>query len=187
MAEASAIKKLSISSICCCKMKVLLQGVPNENFAFQMVVTLKLSISDLTNSSSQNMFVWFTFSTSCIHFDFLPYQFWVSTDLGSQIGNFDFGYSIVCGIFAIFLPIWFYVKSILVDFRRSKTAILTILKVLNFDFWKNFTLEIVKDSQKFKILSYSNSQKWQFLKLQSPKWPKLFSRKNLTWRKILKF
>ena len=38
----------------------------------------------------------------------------------------------------------FYVKSILVDFRRSKTAVETILEALNFDFWKNFTVEILK-------------------------------------------
>jgi len=32
----------------------------------------------------------------------------------------------------------------LADFRRSKTAISTILEALNFDFKKNFTLENVK-------------------------------------------
>ena len=57
------------------------------------------------------------------------------------------------GNFRIFLSLWFYVKSILADFRRSKTAILTILEALNFDFWKNLTLEKVKDSQKFNIQS----------------------------------
>ena len=34
-----------------------------------------------------------------------------------------------CGNLAIFLPLRFYVKSILADFRESKTAILTILAV----------------------------------------------------------
>ena len=38
----------------------------------------------------------------------------------------------------------FSVKSILADLIRSKTAILTVLEALNFDFWK---------------------QKWQFLGL----------------------
>ena len=33
---------------------------------------------------------------------------------------------------------------------RSKPAIFTILEVLNFDFWKYFTLENVKNSQKFR-------------------------------------
>ena len=35
-------------------------------------------------------------------------------------------------------------KSILADFRRSKTAVLTILKALNFEFMKNLTLENIK-------------------------------------------
>ena len=45
------------------------------------------------------------------------------------------------GNLAIFLSLWFYVKSILADFWRSKTTISTILEALNFDFLKNFTLE----------------------------------------------
>ena len=35
-------------------------------------------------------------------------------------------------------------KSVLADFRRSKTAVFIILEALNFDFWKNFTVEILK-------------------------------------------
>ena len=68
----------------------------------------------------------------------LPTQIFLNTDLGSLIG--------------IFLQLHFYVKSILTDFRRSKSAILTILEALNFDFWKNFTLENVLRSknQKFR-------------------------------------
>ena len=42
-------------------------------------------------------------------------------------------------------------KSILADFRRSKTAILTILDVLNSHFWKNFTPENVKIAKNSKI------------------------------------
>ena len=38
------------------------------------------------------------------------------------------------GNLAIFLSVNFYVKSILADFRRTKSAILTILKALNFKF-----------------------------------------------------
>ena len=53
-------------------------------------------------------------------------------------------------------------KSILADFRRWKTANLTILMALNFDFWKNVTLENVKITQKFKIKSYSKSQNGSF-------------------------
>ena len=67
-----------------------------------------------------------------------PGMLWKSTDLGSQIGIFG------CGNLKIFLPLWFYVKSILADFRRSKTVVLTILQALNFDFWKNLTLEMSK-------------------------------------------
>ena len=39
-----------------------------------------------------------------------------------------------CGNFRIFLSFRFYVKSILAHFKRSKTAISTILRALNFDF-----------------------------------------------------
>ena len=42
-------------------------------------------------------------------------------------------------------------KSILAEFGGPKTAVLTILETLNFDFWKNYTLENVKISQKFKF------------------------------------
>ena len=35
------------------------------------------------------------------------------------------------------------------DFTRSKTVVLTFSEALNFDFWKNFTLENVTISQKF--------------------------------------
>ena len=49
-----------------------------------------------------------------------------------------------CGNVRIFLPFRFYVKSILADFRRSKSAFLTILEALNFDFWKTVTLEMSK-------------------------------------------
>ena len=79
---------------------------------------------------------------------------------------------------AMILPFWFYVKSILADFRRSKTDILTILEALNFDFWKSYTLENVKNSQKFKIQSCSNDQNGSF---GASKWPKLISRKIWVW------
>ena len=50
----------------------------------------------------------------------------------------------IFGKFAIFHPLRFYVKSILADLRRSKTAILTILKALNYDFG---TFKLVKMSK----------------------------------------
>ena len=43
-----------------------------------------------------------------------------------------------CGNFRIFLLFRFYVKSILADFKGSKTDVLTILKALNFDFLEKF-------------------------------------------------
>ena len=91
---------------------------------------------------------------------------------------------IQCGNLPIIMPLWFYVKSIFADFRRSKTAILTILKALNFVFWKNFILGNVKSSQNFNIRSYSNGQNgsyWCF------KMTKIDFMWNLGGKKILKF
>ena len=39
-------------------------------------------------------------------------------------------------------------KSIVAVFKTSKPAVLTILEALNFNFWKNVTLENVKNPQK---------------------------------------
>ena len=58
--------------------------------------------------------------------------------------DFDFSFfsffSAQYGNLAIFLQLWFYVKSILADFRWSKTAILTILAVLFLTFWAIFDI-----------------------------------------------
>ena len=75
-----------------------------------------------------------------------------------------------CGNLAIFLGLWFHVKTILADFRRSIIAVLTILEALNFDSWKNFTLDNVK------ITKNSNLRTAQIVKMAvfgAPKWPKL--------------
>ena len=69
-----------------------------------------------------------------------------------------------CGNLAIFLPLWFKVKSIFADFSWSKTVVLTILEGLNFWIYGHFTLEMVKTAV-----------------LGASKWPKLIG------RKILKF
>ena len=53
------------------------------------------------------------------------------------------------------LPFWLYVKSVLVNFWRSKTAVFTILEALNFDLRKKFTLQ---NFQKFKIQICTNGQ-----------------------------
>ena len=50
------------------------------------------------------------------------------------------------------LPLWFYVKSTLTDFRRSNTAIPTILEVLSFD---SLGIWLLKMS---KILKFQNGQ-----------------------------
>ena len=106
-----------------------------------------------------------------------------NTDLGSLIWIFDCRFSIRCGNLAIIQPFWFYVKSILADFRQSKTVILTILKALNFVFWKYFTLENVKKYLKLKFQSRSNGQK-AVLGLQNHKnWFYVKSER----QKILKF
>ena len=57
----------------------------------------------------------------------------------------------ICGYLAIVLPLWFHVKSIIADFRMSKTANKTILEALNFDIWKFFTLEMSKISKNLKF------------------------------------
>ena len=59
-----------------------------------------------------------------------------STELGSLIGNFDCAYYTVLK-FTISLLLWFYMKSILADFKRSKTTVLTILKALMFYFFRH--------------------------------------------------
>ena len=53
------------------------------------------------------------------------------------------------GNFRIFMPFRFYVKSILANFRWSKTAILAFLEALNFDFLVIFTFENVTNFEKF--------------------------------------
>ena len=85
---------------------------------------------------------------------------------------------------AIFMLIWFYVKSNLADFRGSKPVKSTILEALNFDFFGNFTLENVKNIQKFKIQSCSYGQIVSFL---SFKMTNIDFTYNLSGRKILKF
>ena len=55
-----------------------------------------------------------------------------------------------CGNLIIFLPLRFYVKSILAHFRRLQTALVTILEDLIFNYWKSFVLANVKDFQNFR-------------------------------------
>ena len=71
------------------------------------------------------------------------------------------------GNFRNSLSFTFHVKSILAAFKRSKTAVLTILEALNFDFWKNFTLENVTNSQNIHNSEQLKSSKSQLLSLWS--------------------
>ena len=56
-----------------------------------------------------------------------------------------------CGNLAIFLPLWFYEKSILADFRRLKTVTLTILEAFSFDFLVISHLKMSKISKNSKF------------------------------------
>ena len=81
------------------------------------------------------------------------------TNLGSLIGNFDCGYT-TAWEFSNFpaTTFIFYVKSVFADLRRSKTAVLNILKALNLDSCK---------CQKFPKIQNSNAQKCSFMGLQN--------------------
>ena len=88
-----------------------------------------------------------------------------------------------CGNLAIFLGLWFHVKTILADFRRSIIAVLTIL---GFEFWflvKFHTLQC-QNSQKFKSQINSNNQNGSF-------WGSKMTKIDFTWnlsiRKVPKF
>ena len=70
------------------------------------------------------------------------YLFRKITDLDNLIGTFDCGYS-TDWKFSNF-AVTFILREI--SFCLFQKA-LTVLKTLNFDFWKNFTLEYVKRSQ----------------------------------------
>ena len=84
------------------------------------------------------------------------------TDLGSLIGNFDYVYSTVWK-FSYFPVTPLILREInFGSIQKVKTAVLTILKALSFDFYKSCTLENVKNSQKFKIQSCSNGQNGSF-------------------------
>ena len=56
-----------------------------------------------------------------------------------------------CGNLAISLPLRFYVKSILADFRRSKTAILVNVAALNFEYWVIFDIFKCESTKKSKF------------------------------------
>ena len=91
------------------------------------------------------------------------------TELGSLSGIFDCGYRILYRPqwrnFAIFLQLWFYVKSILAVFRRSKIVILPILETLNFGFWEFYTCQMSK-TPKNSRLTYILQYAFKFSTLQ---------------------
>ena len=80
-----------------------------------------------------------------------------------------------------FCTLQFYVKSILVDFRRSKTAIFTILATMNLSF-KKLLQSKMWYFQKSQLSKPPNMLKWQFLSLWNQS--KLIAHKILSGRKI---
>ena len=77
---------------------------------------------------------------------------------------------------AIFLTLWFYVKSILADFRMSKTVVLTILEGLKFELLGISHLKMSKVSKNSKFRA---AQMLKMAVFGASKWHKLISRK--TW------
>ena len=91
--------------------------------------------------------------------------------------NWDFWPEIIqCGNLAIDL-LWFYVKSIVADFRRLTTLILTILEALNFDFFgkiSHWNVSTIPKNSKFRAAQIVQMTVFDFTQ-------------NLSWEKILKF
>ena len=63
---------------------------------------------------------------------------------GESFAHFLMAYTTQCGNLANFLPLRFYVKSVLAAFKRSKTAVLNILEALNFDISEITHLKMLK-------------------------------------------
>jgi len=89
-----------------------------------------------------------------------------------------------CGNSKIFLPLKFYVKSILPDLRRSKIAILVILEAFNFDFWEFLMLSNVEFSLKIK---FKVSKMTRFAVFELVNLPNMISRKIRVAVKFLNF
>ena len=77
----------------------------------------------------------------------------IGTDQGSLIRIFDYGYCTVWK-FSNFSATLIFREINFGRVQKIKGATLTILKALNFDLWKNFTLENIKSSQNQKHQSY---------------------------------
>ena len=128
--------------------------------------------------------IWFheTFEEYCFHnmmlFLLLPQFFQKFRQINVILKNstvilFDGKNNCVaqCGKLSIVLLFWFYMKAILIDFKKSKTVVLTILAALYFQ---------ICNSQKPKIQSLQNYQNGNF-------WPSEFSQNwfhvKLDWQK----
>ena len=83
------------------------------------------------------------------------------------------------------LPLRFQVKSILADFWKLKTAVITLEDTLNFDFCENFTLENVKTSKSkivnIAILVLKNDQNWFHVKSEWQKNPEISTLWGVLW------
>ena len=72
---------------------------------------------------------------------FIPWSHWNFYSFNSKFESL-----------AIFLPLWFYVKWILADFRRSKSTLLTIFEAFNHDFLEFHTWKCqnISNNQEFR-------------------------------------
>ena len=130
--------------------------------------------------------LWFSSYSCILSFNMTVHYYLIQTlwtDLCSLIGNFHTVDIPKYGNSAIFLSLWFYVKLILADFRRSKTVILTILEALNSDFLRIHTWKC----QKYQKVQNSELLKWSKWHFWGFKMTKIDFTLNLSGRKILKF
>ena len=80
-----------------------------------------------------------------------------------------------CRNLAIFLPLWFYVKSILVDFKRTKKSRFNNFEGFEFWFLEKFpTWKCQKFPKNSKFIA---AQMVKMAVFGGSKWPKLISRK----------
>ena len=87
----------------------------------------------------------------------------IGTDQGSLIRIFDYGYCTVWK-FSNFSATLIFREINFGRVQKIKGATLTILKALNFDFWKHFTLEMSKVPKNANSELLKRS-KWQVLGL----------------------
>ena len=90
------------------------------------------------------------------------------TDLGSLIGNY------LCGNLRTFLPLWFYVKSIMVILKPLKLPIWPFRQLLILYFCSLLIFQAWNFSKNTTLVA---AQMVKMAVLDASKWPKLISRK----------